>query len=100
VNHRAAATSLAFIALAAAAPARAQDVPPVEVPDPAAATADDGSDNFTLGLGIGYAPSYEGSNNYVISPAGVVRGRVSGFNFYSRATALYVDLVARRPAPR
>jgi outer membrane scaffolding protein for murein synthesis (MipA/OmpV family) len=98
VNHRAAALSLAFVALAAAAPALAQDVPPVAAPDPnAAVAADDGSDNFTLGLGVGYAPSYEGSNNYVISPAGVVRGRVSGFNFYSRATALYVDLVREAP---
>ena len=88
----------AATALGLAAPARAQDVPPVELPDPAAAVAADaGGDNFTIGLGLGYAPSYEGSDNYVISPAGVVRGRVSGINFYSRATAIYVDLVREAP---
>lgn len=97
---RAPASVLAFAALLALpAAAHAQDVPPAEIPAPAAAAtgADTGGDNFTIGLGAGYAPSYEGSDNYVISPAGVVRGRVSGFNFYSRATALYVDLVREAP---
>jgi outer membrane scaffolding protein for murein synthesis (MipA/OmpV family) len=54
---------------------------------------DDGRDTFTLGLGASYTPSYEGSDNYILSGAGLVRGRVSGFNFYSRATALYLDVV-------
>ena len=58
---------------------------------------DDGSDNFTIGIGAGYAPSYEGSNNYIVQPAGLVRGRVSGFNFYSRATAIYVDVLREAP---
>lgn len=83
--------SAAALALLLAAPVLAQDAPV----DPAA--IDDGSDNFTIGLGAGYAPSYEGSDSYVISPAGLVRGRVSGFSFYSRATALYVDLVREAP---
>ena len=87
-----------FLALGVAAPAAAQDVP-LEAPLPTEppAVVDDGGDNFTIGLGVGYAPSYEGSDNYVISPAGVIRGRVSGFNFYSRATALYVDVVREAP---
>ena len=54
---------------------------------------DDGRDTFTLGLGASYTPSYEGSDNYILSGAGLVRGRVSGFNFYSRATAIYLDVV-------
>lgn len=58
---------------------------------------DDGSDNFTIGIGVAAAPSYEGSDNYVATPALVLRGRVSGFSFFSRATALYFD-VAREPA--
>lgn len=59
------------------------------IPEP----VDDGGDNFTIGVGVSYTPSYEGSDNYVVSGAGLARGRVSGFNFYSRATALYLDLV-------
>ena len=62
-----------------------------------AAPADDGSDNFTIGLGAGYAPSYEGSDDYQLTGAGLVRGRVSGFNFYSRATSLYLDLAREAP---
>ncbi len=84
-----------------AAPAFAQDTDPVALPPvPVAgvdANLDDGGDNFTIGLGASYLPSYEGSDDYVFSPAGVVRGRVSGFNFYSRATALYVDAVREAP---
>jgi len=96
-THRPSATTiLAAAVLLWTAPALAQDIPPVGLPDPAA-SVDDGGDNFTLGLGVGYAPSYEGSDNYVVSPAGVVRGRVSGFNFYSRATALYLDVIREAP---
>jgi outer membrane scaffolding protein for murein synthesis (MipA/OmpV family) len=58
---------------------------------------DDGGDTFTIGLGGSYLPSYEGSDDYVLSGAGLVRGRVSGFNFYTRATALYLDVI-REPA--
>ena len=90
----------ATASLASAAPALAQDTDPLALPDVAAsvdANADDGGDNFTIGLGASYLPSYEGSDDYVFSPAGIVRGRVSGFNFYSRATALYVDLVREAP---
>lgn len=92
-----------LFALAAAAisvvstAAHAQDTAPVPLPDTRPVVVDDGGDTFTIGLGAGYAPSYEGSDNYVISPAGIVRGRVSSFNFFSRATALYVDLVREAP---
>jgi outer membrane scaffolding protein for murein synthesis (MipA/OmpV family) len=70
-----------------AGPAFAQEAEPV----------DDGRDTFTIGLGASYLPSYEGSDSYVLSGAGLARGRVSGFSFYTRATALYVD-VLREPA--
>jgi outer membrane scaffolding protein for murein synthesis (MipA/OmpV family) len=58
---------------------------------------DDGGDTLTIGLGGSYLPSYEGSDNYQLSGAGLIRGRVSGFNFYSRATAIYLDVI-REPA--
>lgn len=76
----------ALLSLSFAPPAFAQD----EV-------VDDGGDNFTIGLGGSYTSSYEGSDDYVLSGAGLVRGRVSGFNFYSRATAFYIDLIREAP---
>lgn len=101
VTQAALKTLCAAAALVLAVPAVAQqgpvDTTPVTSGPLAPTVVDDGSDNFTIGLGAGYAPSYEGSDNYVISPAGLIRGRVSGFNFYSRATALYVDVVREAP---
>jgi outer membrane scaffolding protein for murein synthesis (MipA/OmpV family) len=82
----AAATSFLFLVLSAPASAQENSEP-----------ADEGRDTFTIGLGASYLPSYEGSDDYVLSGAGLVRGRVSGFNFYTRATALYLDVV-REPA--
>jgi outer membrane scaffolding protein for murein synthesis (MipA/OmpV family) len=76
--------------LSLAGPAFAQEAEPV----------DDGRDTFTIGLGASYLPSYEGSDSYVLSGAGLARGRVSGFSFYTRATALYVDVCASRRALR
>lgn len=53
-------------------------------------------DTITIGGGVGYIPSYEGSNDYVVIPVGAVRGRVSGFNFQSRGLQLSVDAVRDR----
>lgn len=58
---------------------------------------DDGGDTVTIGLGGSYLPSYEGSDDYQLSGAGLIRGRVSGYSFYSRATSLYLDVI-REPA--
>lgn len=65
-------------------PAAAQDATPDE-------------NNFTLGVAALYVPSYEGSDNYIVTPGGLIRGRVSGFNFYTRGTALHVDLARNSP---
>lgn len=50
-------------------------------------------DWLTIGIGAGYAPSYEGSDNYVIFPAPLAQGSVEGFDFGARGPGLYVDLV-------
>lgn len=71
-------------------PAHAQ---PADAPPPPASTA---NQTTTIGLGVSYAPTYEGSDDYSLAPAGLVRGNVGGFNFFSRATALYFD-AAREP---
>ena len=54
--------------------------------------ADDG-DNFTIGAGVGYVPTYEGSDDYRVIPAAILRGRVSGHTFYTRGLQFYFDLV-------
>lgn len=80
---------IALALLCAAAPAFAQE--------DAAAPDSDGGDTVTIGLGGGIAPSYEGSDNYVFIPAGALRGKVSGHNFYTRGTQLYFDLIPEGP---
>lgn len=71
------------VALAAAPAARAQDqaVPAV---DPQA-------DSITIGVGAAYLPSYEGSDDYSVTPAALIRGRISNFAFFSRGTNLFID---------
>ena len=72
-------------ALLSATPALAQDP---AYPDP-----NDRSDTFTLGVGAGWVPDYEGANEYRVIPAVFIRGRISGFNFFTRGTYLYVDVI-------
>lgn len=84
------APALCGLALLLGAPAQlhAQDeAAPVE---PA---ADDGGDFLSLGTGVIAVPSYEGSDETIIIPELVVRGSVSGFNFFSRGPALYADVI-------
>lgn len=49
--------------------------------------------SLTIGVGVGYTPSYEGSDDYVVIPSGVIRGKVAGFSFFSRGPIVFVDLV-------
>jgi MipA family protein len=51
-------------------------------------------DWLTVGIGGGYGPSYEGSDDYVVFPAPIAQGSVAGFDFGARGPGLYVDLVA------
>lgn len=71
---------------AAAGPALAQEAPPV----------DDGN-SFSIGIGAGVVPTYEGSDDYRIIPAGIIRGEVGGFNFYTRGLQAYFDLIPEGP---
>ncbi|HEX8448059.1 MAG TPA: MipA/OmpV family protein, partial [Allosphingosinicella sp.] len=70
--------------LMAAAPASAQDE---EQGRP------DDRNSLTVGLGGAYLPSYEGSDDYILTPAGLAFGKVAGFGFATRGTALYLDLI-------
>jgi outer membrane scaffolding protein for murein synthesis (MipA/OmpV family) len=74
--------ALAVPALATPALAQGTDVPKASEPN-----------SLTLGIGAATAPSYEGSDDYIIVPAGLAFGKVGGFAYFTRATTLYFDLV-------
>lgn len=84
----AATTGLALL-LALPAQAMAQDA----AADTPAMEGDLSGDFLSLGTGVITVPSYEGSDENIIIPELVVRGSVSGFNFFSRGPALYVDVI-------
>ena len=72
LTFRAATMAALAFPLAAQAQTRALDeTPPVE-------TVFDG-DHLTVGIGAGYAPSYEGSDDCVVYPQPVIQGRLAGF---------------------
>ncbi len=83
----------AFVLIASAMPAYAQEA---DSPDPAEAAARpenvfDG-DYVTLGIGAGYSPTYDGSDDYNFFPAPLIRGSIDGFDFAARGPGLFVDL--------
>ena len=83
------ATVAAFAALAS--PAFAQPAGgEAEMPDP-----NDRSDTLTIAAGVAATPDYEGSDRYRLIPAGAIRGRLAGMNFWTSATWLYVDVIPR-----
>ncbi|WP_164118209.1 MipA/OmpV family protein [Sphingorhabdus sp. Alg239-R122] len=85
---------IAAIALTAGAmPAFAQDAQAPESAEGAGRPASvfDG-DYVTLGIGAGYSPSYDGSDNYNFFPAPLIQGSVDGFDFAARGPGLFVDL--------
>lgn len=74
------------------APLCAQNAEPAK-PD----TSDRGvfaGDWVTVGIGAGYGPSYDGSDDYTLFPAPLAQGSVGGFEFGARGPGLYVDLIA------
>lgn len=88
------AAACAICALSAAQPAFAQ----AQEAETAKADAPDrgvfAGDWLTVGIGAGYGPSYEGSDDYVLFPAPIAQGSVGGFDFGARGPGLYVDLIA------
>lgn len=51
-------------------------------------------DWVTVGLGVGFSPSYDGSDQYDLFPAPLIQGSVEGIDFGARGPGLYVDLIA------
>lgn len=93
---RRSAIGIAAFALFLSQPINAQDAEASGVPiarqEPLLQNVFSG-DWVTAGIGAGYAPSYEGSDDYNIIPAPVIRGSVSGFDFGARGPGLYVDVI-------
>ena len=87
--NRTTASLLSGALLLAAAPASAQDEAPPR----------QDRNSLTVGLGVGYAPTYEGSDDYRIIPGGVVRGKVGGHSFYTRGLQLYFDAIPEADGP-
>lgn len=78
--------------LLAARPAVAQTSAPSSPPSTAPAV-DLGADRLTIGIGPAVAPSYTGSNDYIVVPGVAAQGQVSGFAFDTVGTSLYVDAI-------
>lgn len=51
-------------------------------------------DWVTVGIGAGYGPSYDGSDDYTLFPAPLAQGSVGGIEFGVRGPGLYADLIA------
>jgi len=51
-------------------------------------------DWITLGIGVGYGPSYDGSDEYTMFPAPLAQGSIGGIDFGARGPGLYADLIA------
>jgi outer membrane scaffolding protein for murein synthesis (MipA/OmpV family) len=79
------AAALAMIALPGMAHAQA-----AAAPEPPSAL--DG-DFITIGAGVIYGPSYDGSDDYVATPVPVVQGRVAGVDITPRPGGVALDLL-------
>ena len=94
--RRLTASLLSGALLLCASPAAAQDAPPAGSPPPTPPPIEGGGNTFTIGLGGGIVPSYEGSDDYRIIPGGVLRGKVGGHNFFTRGLQFYFDLIPEK----
>jgi outer membrane scaffolding protein for murein synthesis (MipA/OmpV family) len=76
------------LALALATPGFAQDTPPAGSGE----SVFDG-DYVTVAVGGAYGPSYDGSDDYVFFPAGLLQGSLGGVDFTSRGAGVSLDFI-------
>lgn len=86
---------LATIAGLAGAPVAAQDVdaPASAPPAPGYEGSVFDGDWVSVGVGAAYTPSYDGSDDYVVSPLPIVQGSVGGIDINPRPRGLALDFV-------
>ena len=79
----------------AAAPALAQDGQAASGPPADIDMSDTVYDDtwLSLGVGVGYGPSYDGSDDYVAFPAPIIQGRVAGIGIQPRPAGLALDFI-------
>lgn len=64
----------------------------------AQAQAESDDDNrLTIAVGAAAIPSYDGSNDTVVTPGAIVFGKVAGHGFFTRGTSLYVNALKDKP---
>jgi outer membrane protein len=80
-----------------AAPAAAQDAAVDTAPPPAQQASALSGDYLAVGIGVGYEPSYIGSDDYVLFPVGVVQGSLHGIGISSRSTGVALDFIPDKP---
>jgi outer membrane scaffolding protein for murein synthesis (MipA/OmpV family) len=84
-----------LLAALAASPVLAQEDPGAAGPPASAANADTVYDDtwLSIGAGVGYGPSYDGSDDYVFFPAPIIQGRVAGIGIQPRPAGLALDFI-------
>ncbi|MFL0413095.1 MipA/OmpV family protein [uncultured Sphingomonas sp.] len=88
---------IGFVALIAAVPTAvsAQSVSgPADTPT---ATEQPSGDMVTIGIGAGYLPDYDGSNDYRFVPVPAAIGTIGGINFSVTGNRASADLLPSRP---
>lgn len=72
----------------------AQEAAPVGPSDDAERRATVYDDAWlSIGAGVGYGPSYDGSDDYVAFPAPIIQGRIAGIGIQPRPAGLALDLI-------
>jgi outer membrane scaffolding protein for murein synthesis (MipA/OmpV family) len=85
-----------MMAGAFAAPAMAQDVDAPAASDPDAGESVFDGDYLTIGVGGAFVPSYDGSDDYVLTPLPLIQGSIGGIGISPRAGGLALDLIPDR----
>ena len=80
-------------ALALAVPARAQDAPAAPLNSEATTPSVFDGDYLTVGLGAGYGPTYDGSNDYHAFPLPMLQARWHGIQVSPRGGGVGMDFV-------
>ena len=86
------AAATGTLALACAAPAMAQNVEALPDGPDGEATVFDGN-WFSIGAGAVYSASYDGSDDYVVSPIPIVQGKIGGVRISPRPGGAALDFV-------
>ena len=84
-----------LLAALAASPALGQEDPATAGPPADFDMRDTVYDDtwLSIGAGVGYGPSYDGSDEYVAFPAPIIQGRVAGIGIQPRPAGLALDFV-------